>query len=71
LNVLSDHPPLPGLRTQHAVDRELAGWDFWMAIGRLALDRHHQRRSRALPSLSQLARLIKIQADFACLACGL
>jgi len=71
LNAMSDHPPLPGPRTQHAVERELAGWDAWMAVGRLAMDRHQQRRPHALPSFTQLARLIKIQTDLGCLACGL
>ena len=68
---LADLPPLPGPRTQRAVERELAGWNFWMAAGRLAMDRHHQRRPHYLPSLTQLARLMSIQHDFACLACGL
>ena len=67
----SDRPPLPGPRTQCAVERELAGWDFWMAAGRLAMARHKQRRPHAVPSLTQLTRLIKIQTDFARLACGL
>jgi len=64
-------PPLPGPRTRRAVERELAGWNFWMAIGRLAMARHHQRYPHALPSLSQLARLLQIAFDFSGLACGL
>jgi len=68
---LADRPPLPGPRTQRAVERELAGWNFWMAAGRLAMHRHKQRRPHALPSFSQLARLISIHFDFARLACGL
>ena len=68
---LADLPPLPGPRTQRAVERELAGWNFWMAAGRLAMDRHKQRRPHYLPSLTQLARLTSIHFDFACLACGL
>jgi len=67
----ADLPPLPGTRTQRAVERELADWEFWMAAGRLAKDRHKQRRPHALPSFSQLARLISIHFDFARLACGL
>ena len=70
-DTLADLPPLPGPRTQRAVERELAGWSFWMAAGRLAMARHKQRRPHALPSLTQLTRLIKIQNDFARLACGL
>lgn len=70
-NPSAELPPLPGPRTQHAVERELAGWNFWMAAGRLAMDRHKRRRPHYLPSLTQLARLISIQHDFGCLACGL
>jgi len=64
-------PPLPGLRTQRAVERELAGWDFWMTLGRLALARHRLRRPHALPTFTQLARLLRIAFDFGRLACGL
>jgi hypothetical protein len=42
-----------------------------MAAGRLAKDRHRQRRPHAIPSLSQLIRLIRIYTDFSRLACGL
>ena len=70
-NDMSDSPPLPGPRTRLAVERELAGWDFWMAAGRLAMNRHKQRRPHALVSLHQLARLMKLGFDFARLACGL
>jgi hypothetical protein len=64
-------PRLPGRRTQLAVERELAGLDFWLAAGRLALGRHLRRRPHAILSLSQLARLIQIGCDFGGLACGL
>ena len=64
-------PPLPGPRTRRAVERELAGWDLWMALGRLALARHQQLRPHALPSFSQLARLLQIGFGFGRLACGL
>jgi hypothetical protein len=57
-------------RTQHAVERELAGWDLWMAAAKLALVRHRQRRPHAVPSLTQVARLIQIAIDFGALACG-
>lgn len=63
-------PPLPGARTQRVVERELAGWDFWMAAGRAAMDRHHQRRPHALLTLTQIARLLGVAFDFKQLACG-
>jgi len=69
---LTDYPPpLPGPRTCRAVERELAGWNFWMALGRLALARHRLRRPHALPTFTQLASLLKIGTDFGRLACGL
>jgi hypothetical protein len=64
-------PPLPGPRTCQAVERQLAHWNLWMNLGRLALARHQQRRPHFLPSLTQLARLIEIATDFGRLACGL
>jgi len=63
-------PPLPGVRTQRAVDRELAGLDFWMTAGRTAMDRHHQRRPHALPTLSQIARLLRVAFDLKQVAIG-
>ena len=63
-------PSLPGRRTQRAVERELAGWDFWMTAGRAALDRRQKLRPHALCSLSQLARLISVAFEFKQLACG-
>jgi hypothetical protein len=68
---MEDQTPLPGPRTQRAVERELAGWQLWMAVGSLALARHRQRRPHAVPSLIQLCRLIRIGTDFGRLACGL
>jgi hypothetical protein len=69
--VVPDYPPpLPGPRTGRAMERELAGWDFWMAIGRLAMARHRQCRPHAIPSLNQLAGLLQIALDFSRLACG-
>lgn len=66
-----DSPPLPGPRTRQAVGRELAGWNFWMNLGRLAMARHQQSRPHAIPSLSQLSCLLQIAFDFGRLACGL
>ena len=71
-SVVPDYPPpLPGPRTRRAVERELAGWDLWMALGHLALARHKLRRPHALLSFSQLTRLLQIAFDFGRLACGL
>ena len=64
-------PPLPGPRTRRAVERELAGWNFWIALGRLAMARHRHSRPHAIPSLTQLARLLQIAFNFGRLACGL
>ena len=47
-----DLPPLPGPRTRRAVERELAGWDFWMTLGRLAIARHKLHRPHALPTFT-------------------
>jgi hypothetical protein len=41
-----------------------------MATGRLALDRHQQRRPHALMSFTRLARLLQLAMDFGLLACG-
>jgi len=71
INAEADLPPLPSRRTQRAVERELAGWKFWMETGRLAMDRHQQRRPHALISWTRLARLLQIAMDFKLLACGL
>lgn len=67
---LVDLPRLPGPRTQRAVERELAGWEFWMAAGRAAMEKHSLRTPHALPSFHQLARLLSIAFDFGRLACG-
>ncbi len=67
---VTELPPLPGVRTQRVVERELAGWDFWMAAGRAAMDRHRQRRSHVLPTFTQIARLLRVAFDFKQLACG-
>lgn len=66
-----DHAPLPGPRTLRAVERELDGWEFWISAGRLAMARYRQRRPHALPSLSQVVRLINLGSVFGRLACGL
>jgi len=63
-------PPLPSARTQRAVERELAGWGFWMDAGRAAMTRQHQHRAQALISLNQVARLLRVASDLKILACG-
>lgn len=67
----AESPPLPGVRTRRAVERELAGWDFWMAFGRAALARYERGRSHALLGLGQLARLLRIASDFGTVASGI
>ena len=42
-----------------------------MEMGRLAMERHHQRHPHALPSLSRMARLLEQAFDFKKLALGL
>ncbi len=64
-------PPLPPLRTQRAVDCQLAELCIWMEAGRISMKRYQQRYPHAVPSLSRLARLLRIAFDFQKLACGL
>ena len=67
---LSEPPPLPGRRTQRAVERELAGLNFWLAAGSCAMSRYRQRRPHAIPSLCQLARVLRLALELGRLACG-
>ena len=53
------------------MERELACCDLWMTLGCLALARHQKLRAPALPSFSQLTRLLRIAFDFGRLACSL
>lgn len=70
-DVLADPSPLPRCaRTRRVIEREYAAWQFWMEAGRLAKERYQQRRPHALPSISQLARLIDMGMNFGRLACG-
>lgn len=57
-------------RTNRAIEREFASWQFWMSAGKLAMARHRQRRPHAMPSLGRIARLFEIAFAFARLACG-
>ena len=70
-DIMDDGPSLPGPRTQCAVERALAGWQFWLAAGELALARHRRHRPHAIPSFGQLSRLIEIGIGFGRLACGM
>ena len=58
-------------RTERAVDRELANWDFWFAAGSLARERQRQRRPHARMSFSRMASLLDVGFALKRLACGL
>lgn len=64
-------PPLPSPRTQRAVDRQLAELQLWLAAAHAARERHRQRRPHALPSWTQLARLLERAFDLKKLVLGL
>ena len=66
-----DLPPLPPLRTQRAVDYQLAALQLWMEIGRSAMERHQQRHPHAIPSFNHVIRLTELAIDFKKLALGL
>ena len=66
-----DLPALPPLRTQRAVDHQLATLRWWMEAGRSAMERQQQRHPHALLSLTRLARLTELAFDFKKLALGL
>ena len=74
-DVVADCDPLVGAvtschqsgssRTRQAIDRHFAAWRLWMDVGSAAFRRYNQRRSRALISLGQIARILEIGFDFA------
>lgn len=69
---LGEEPaPVLNLRVQRAIEREWALMQLGLAVGEVALARHHQRRPNAVPSLGQIARLILIGASLGHLSCGL
>lgn len=70
INFTRELPPLPPLRTQHAVERELAAWDFWLHAGDAALQRYRQRRPHELMDWRRLAALLDLSMQFRMLACG-
>jgi hypothetical protein len=69
--VVEELPRLPHPNTQRAVERRLAEVQLWLAASDVARQRHHQRRPHALPTLSQLARLLSLAFDLKSLALGL
>jgi hypothetical protein len=69
--LLESLPQLPRhARTRRVIEREYINLHFWMESGRLAMERHRQRRPHALPTIPQIARLIDIGVTFGRLACG-
>lgn len=64
-------PRLPPHHIQHAVERQLAKWQFWMEASRAARKRHNQRHPHALRSLGRVARMMQLAIDFGNLAAGL
>ncbi len=72
LQAESEAESLPKLhpRTERVMEREWANWNFWIAIGRLALARHHQRRPHAVLSFHQIAALMDVGVTLQRLACG-
>ncbi len=66
-----DRPPLPHPNTQRAVDRRLAELQLWLAAAHAAGERHRQRRPHALPTLTQLARLLQRAFDLKKMVLGL
>jgi len=71
LPVVAEVPRLPHPNTQRAVERRLAEMPLWLAAAHAARERHQQRRPHALPSLTQLARLLQLAFDLKYLALGL
>jgi hypothetical protein len=64
-------PPLPSPATQRAVDRQLAELQLWLAAAHAAGERHRQCRPHALPTLTQLARLLQRAFDLKKMVLGL
>jgi hypothetical protein len=64
-------PPLPSPASQRAVEHELQELQRWMAVGRTAMETYPQRHPHALPTFSQIARLLRLALEFRQLACGM
>jgi hypothetical protein len=58
-------------RTRRAVERELAGWEFWLSAAQVSMDRYQERRPHDLMSWSRMARLMQIAMDLRQLALGI
>ncbi len=69
--VAVEFPRLPHPNTQRAVDRQLAELQLWLAAAHAAGERHRQRRPHALPTLTQLARLLQRAFDLKKMVLGL
>jgi hypothetical protein len=69
--LLADQPPRLAPADQRAVAAQRLNWQFQLVVGRLAWDRHKQRRPHANVSLGRVARMLDIAADFGRLATGL
>lgn len=62
-------PPLPSMRTQSVVERELVACELWMIAGKRAMTNYSQRRSQRMPSLNQIARLCNVATQLGRMAC--
>jgi hypothetical protein len=70
-NLDDDRPRLPHPNTQRAVDGQLAELQLWLAAAHAAGERHRQHRPHALPTLTQLARLLQRAFDLKKMVLGL
>ena len=70
-DLAADLPQLPPPNMQRVVERQLAEVQSWLAAGELARQRQQQRRPHALPTLSQLARLLQLAFDLKKMVLGL
>jgi len=66
-----EFPQLPHPNTQRAVDRQLAELQLWLTAAHAAGERQRQRRPHALPTLTQLARLLQLAFDLKKMVLGL
>jgi hypothetical protein len=66
----ADLPSLPPPEIQSLVESELVLWEFWLLIGRLALERHRRRRPHALVNFNRITRLLELGSALGRLACG-
>jgi hypothetical protein len=69
--LLAAQPPRLAPATQRAVEAEWVNWQFWLAAGRMARERHLRRHPHDIPSLGRIARMVDIAIDLGRLASGL